>query len=244
MTTTTQKARERGRALRFIAARLDRTSYLGLHLTIGLLALAVVIWAFGALLTEILENAWLVEWDKATSLRIHQAMTPGTTAVARFITDAGSPGAMAVLTVSGVLLLWRHHRLLAQTWIAATGGGAVVDVVIKDVVRRARPTYGTSYLHFHSYSFPSGHAMAATIGFGMLAYVVHRRVPGRGTAVAAYAMAAMFTLLICATRVYLGVHFPSDVLGGCIAGLAWLIVCITGAGVAGHRAATRATPTV
>src|SRR5438067_13423058 len=89
--------RTRGRALKFIAARLDRTSYLGLHLTLGLLALAAAIWAFGALWSEILENEGLVRWDRATSLHIHDAMTPGMTAVARAVTNAGSPTAMGVL---------------------------------------------------------------------------------------------------------------------------------------------------
>ena len=142
-----------------------------------------------------------------------------------------------------MLLLWRRHRLLAQTWIAAALGGAIVDTVLKDVVRRDRPTYSGTYLHFHSYSFPSGHAMAATIGFGMLAYVVHSRRPGRATTIVAYLLAAVLTLLVCASRVYLGVHYPSDVLGGVIGGGAWLVVCQTGAGIARRRAATRATPT-
>ena len=65
----------------------------------------------------------------------------------------------------------------------------------------------------------------------------------RGTAIVAYACAALLTLLVCASRVYLGVHFPSDVLGGVVGGVAWLTICQTGAGVARRRAATRATPT-
>ena len=85
--------------------------------------------------------------------------------------------------------------------------------------------------------------MAATIGFGMLAYVVHSRRPGRATTIVAYLLAAVLTLLVCASRVYLGVHYPSDVLGGVIGGGAWLVVCQTGAGIARRRAATRATPT-
>jgi undecaprenyl-diphosphatase len=234
---------DRGRLHRFVAARLDRTSYLGLHLTLGLAALVLALWAFGALLGEILENAWLVRWDRATSLAIHEAATPGTTAVAQLVTNLGSPGGMGVLGACAVVLLWRRHRLLAQTWVAAALGGAVVDVVLKEAVRRARPPYGTRYLHIDSYSFPSGHAMAATIGFGMLAYVVHALRPGRGTAAAAYAAAALLTLVVCATRVYLGVHYPSDVAGGVVGGAAWLVICQTGAGVARGRAATRATPT-
>jgi len=230
-------------AAAFLAARLDRTSYLGLHLTLGLLAIVAALWAFGALLGEILENEGLARWDQATSLAIHDAMTPALTTAAQLVTNVGSPVGMGVLAAVAVVLLWRRHRLLAQTWIAAAAGGGVVDVVLKGAVRRARPPYGAGYLHHDSFSFPSGHAMAATIGFGMLAYVAHSLRPGRATAAAAYLVAALLTLLVCATRIYLGVHYPSDVAGGVFGGVAWLAVCQTGAGVARGRAATRATPT-
>jgi len=234
---------DRGRMRRFVTARLDRTSYLGLHLTIGLVALVAAVWAFGALLGEILENAWLVRWDRATSLRIHDAMTPGLTELATAITNVCSPVGMTALGAVGVALLWRQHRLLAQTWIAAALGGLVIDEALKNAVRRARPPYGTAYLHLDSYSFPSGHAMAATIGLGMLAYVLHQRRRRPAVAVAAYGLATLLTVVVCATRVYLGVHFPSDVLGGVLGGLAWLTICLTGAGVARGRAATSTTPT-
>ena len=233
----------RGRVRRFVAARLARTSYLGLHLTLGLIALVVALWAFGALLGEILENQGLVRWDQATSARIHDAMTPGLTRAAIVLTNAASPEGMLVLGACAVLLLWRTHRLLAQTWIAAALGGEILSSVVKHAVHRTRPTFGAGYLHLTSYSFPSGHAVAATIGFGMLAYVVHQLGPRPAVVVAAYAGALLLVLLVCATRVYLGVHYPSDVLGGILAASAWLAVCLTGAGIARHRRATPTTPT-
>jgi undecaprenyl-diphosphatase len=171
-------------------------------------------------------------------------MTPLATDVARTVTNAGSPVAMGVISAIAVVVLWRKHRLLAQTWIAAEMGGSIVDFVLKEAVRRQRPPYSSAYLYFHSYSFPSGHAMGATIALGMLAFAIHQTHRDRpGLAALAYAAAAALTFLICATRVYLGVHFPSDVIGGVFAGLAWLAVCLTGAHVARGRAATRATPT-
>ena len=243
MTQAPMPNAQRGPLRRFVAARLDRTSYLGLHLTLGLLALVLALWAFGALLGEILENQGLVRWDQATSARIHEAMTPGLTRAALLLTNVASPEGMIALGVCAMLLLWRKHRLLAHTWIAAAIGGEILNAVVKSAVHRTRPTYGAGYLHLSSYSFPSGHAMAATIGFGMLAYVVHQLRPRPAVIVAAYAGALLLVVMVCATRVYLGVHYPSDVLGGFLAGAAWLAVCVTGAGIARHRRATPTTPT-
>lgn len=226
----------------WLAARLDRTSYLGLHLTLGLLAIAATLWAFGALLEEILEDAALVRWDTAQSLRVHLAATPNGMRVAQWISNVGSPMAMGAIALVGVLVLWRRHRLLAVTWIAAVAGGSLVDVLMKLAVHRARPPYARAYLHIDSFSFPSGHAMAATIGLGMFAYAIHQ-TRGRRAAFVAWPIAALLALTVAASRVYLGVHYPTDVLGGSIGGAAWLAICLTGASVARRRRADSVTPT-
>jgi undecaprenyl-diphosphatase len=233
----------RGRTRKFVAARLDRTSYLGLHLTLGLLAIALVIWAFGALLDEILEQRGLVRWDTDVALRVHLAATPAGTRVAQLVSNVGSPTSMAVAAALGVVALWRRHRLLAVTWLAAVAGGLVIDALLKLAVRRVRPPYGTAYLHIDSFSFPSGHAMGATIGAGMLAYVLHQLLPGRARGVLLFLAAALVVVLVGGSRIYLGVHYPTDVAGGIVGGVAWIAVCLTGAGVARGRAADRATPT-
>ena len=232
MTASLQPPR-RSRVARFVAARLDATSYLGLHLTIGLVVAALAIWAFGALIDELLEQSALVRWDVATAARLHAAVTPLGTTIARVVSDVGSPATMFVIGAIAALRLWRRARLHALTWVGAIGGGGVLDQVLKFSVHRSRPVGSVRYLHIDSFSFPSGHAMLATLGFGMLA-VTARRALGRHAA-AGYAAAAVGVLAVAASRLYLGVHFPTDVLGGMLAGGAWLALCLTGTSIARNR---------
>ena len=137
---------------------------------------------------------------------------------------------MSVLAVVGVgTLLLRRRRLLALVWAGAAGGGAILDWVLKTLIHRTRPEYATAYLHRVSYSFPSGHAMGSLIGFGMLAFAIaHARGFARRERQVGYAVAAFLTLLVGISRIYLDVHYPSDVVGGWAAGGAWLSICITG----------------
>ncbi|MFL5561471.1 MAG: phosphatase PAP2 family protein [Gemmatimonadaceae bacterium] len=229
------------RVSRFFAARLDRKSYLGLRLTVGLLIIAAGLWVFGGLLEEVLDNATLVQWDVIAASWIHSTITPAGTRVFLAITNVGSPVVMAVLATIGVAVTFlRRHHLLAYTWAAAAGGGAMLDGILKHTIHRTRPQYALALLHGSSFSFPSGHAMGSMIGYGFLAYATvltgtrvgwHKRM--------IFSFAALLTLLIGVSRVYIGVHFPSDVLGGWAAGLAWLAVCITGYEFVSGRSATR-----
>jgi undecaprenyl-diphosphatase len=153
------------------------------------------------------------------------------------VTQAGSPASMtAIALIALALLLWKRRHTLAVGWMAAFAGGGLLDQVLKMAVRRDRPIYGTHFLHGHTYSFPSGHAMGSLIGFGMLAYlIIAFRHPRRTMRVAIYVLAGVLALLVGASRIYLGVHYPSDVLGGFAAGGAWLAICITGVGIARRR---------
>ena len=233
------------RLFRFLEARLDRKSYLGLRLTIGLVVIALGVWIFGGLLDEILDNATLVQMDLAAARWIHSATTLAGDRIFVAITDIGSPPAMAAIALIGVLVSFiRGHRLLAFTWGAAAAGGALLDYVLKTTVHRSRPEYAAAFLHGISYSFPSGHAMGSIIGYGFLAYALtltvrwageHRRF--------VFAAALLLTVLIGVSRVYLDVHYPSDVVGGWAAGLAWLAVCVTGYQVVTGRSALRHPPT-
>lgn len=233
--------RRRGRLARLVAARLDRESYLGWHLTLGLALALLAAWAFGALLEEVLDDAGLVRWDVATVARLHAAATPAGLRAFWVVTQLGSPAAMAGLALAGALVLWRAgRRLLLLTWLAAFAGCGVLDAGLKALVHRTRPAYAAAYLHGHSYSFPSGHAMGSAVGYGTLAFAVHHWGRGGGARRwLPYVLAALAALLVGASRLYLGVHFPSDVLGGYAAGLAWLAVCATGYAVARGRASRR-----
>ena len=229
----------------FLAARLDRKSYLGLRLTVGLLVIAGGIWAFGGLLEEVLDNATLVQFDLAIANWIHATTTPGGARVFVAITDIGSPPVMSAIALLGVVIAFvRRHRLLAYAWAAAAVGGAALDYLLKTTVHRSRPEYAAAFLHGTSYSFPSGHAMGSVIGYGFLAYAVTLTVRWAGRhRGAVFAAAALMALLVGISRVYLDVHYPSDVVGGWAAGLAWLAVCVTGYEFVTGRSALRHPPT-
>jgi len=229
------------RWMRFFEARLDRGSYLGLHLTVGLMLIALGVWLFGTLLEGVLDNAALVRWDMSAAASIHSTITPIGIRVFKAITNIGSPVAMVAIAVVGALTMFvQKHRLLAYTWAAAAGGGAILDGVLKTSVHRSRPQYAAAFLHGSSYSFPSGHAMGSIIGYGFLAYALvlsAKRVGWHRHLI--FSLAALLTLLIGISRVYLGVHYPSDVVGGWAAGFAWLAVCITGYQVVSGRSTLR-----
>lgn len=212
---------------RFLAARTDRTSEVGLRLTINVVIAAAAVWAFAGLLDEVLERDALVRWDAAVEAWFHVHATPAGLAIFHGITQLGSPGVAVVGLVGAGVLYARHHRAYLWLWIGAIVGGWAVQAALKHFVHRTRPEYAMRYIHGGSYSFPSGHTMSSTIAYGMLAHLVARLHGARGvTRTLVYASAAAIIAGVGFSRLYLGVHFPSDVVGGLLAGAGWSGACI------------------
>lgn len=236
----------RNRLRRLWADRIDPDSYLGLHLTVSLAGISLLVWAFSALLDAILDNEIIVRWDSAVDLAIHQHMTPPSLRVVDWVTQLGSPVAMALLGFAMAILLWRRGlRTICGGWIAAFVGGAALGQLLKTLVHRTRPIYGATYLHGHSFSFPSGHAMGSIIGYGMLIFLVyHSWHPRPLLRRLTPAVAILLILAIGASRILLGVHYPSDVLGGWAIGLAWMWTCIAAIRIAESRHMDRVHPSM
>ena len=230
------KAAEHGRLLGFLKARLEPKAYLGLHLTVGLVLGAAGIWIFAAVVDALLDNATMVRLDLATDAFIHAHMTPSLLRLVSATTQLGGPIMMGVLGVVGAIVLLRaRRRVVLVGWMAAFIGGTIIDEALKLAIHRSRPTYGAAFVQAGSYSFPSGHAMGSMIGYGMLLWVLFTYWhPKRAWKVVIYVFAGLLVLTIGLSRILLGVHYPSDVVGGWAAALAWLAVCITGINVARH----------
>ena len=214
-------------ARRFLAARLDRKSQVGVGLTISAVVFALAVWVLSGLLDAVLDNEWLVRLDRIVESWFHAHATSVGLAVFSGVTLLGSPVGVALLVVVVALFLWRvGAHLLFWTWLGTNAGGAVVEYVLKTSVHRTRPQYAAAYLHGHSYSFPSGHTMGSTVCYFLLAYLIssHPRVTARTRRVVK-GVTAILVGAIGFSRLYLGVHYPSDVLGGFAAGLAWLAAC-------------------
>jgi undecaprenyl-diphosphatase len=131
---------------------------------------------------------------------------------------------LAVLTVVGFLLLLRHWRAATFTF-AATGSGLLVSHVLKDAFGRPRPDLIPHEVTVFTPSFPSGHAMMAAVVYLTLASLVARLMQRRRLKLYVMSVAVVFTTLIGLSRVYLGVHWPSDVLAGWTAGATWALAC-------------------
>ena len=189
------------------------------------------------LLDAVLDNATLVHLDIITESWVHAHVTPTGIAVSRAISDAGSPAMMTVVgVIGGIVLIARGRPTKLATWIAVFGGGWILERLLKIAVHRTRPAFTPTRTSELTLSFPSGHAMMCVLGIGMLVYVLMvPRPPAKPWREMLIGLAASIVLAVGISRVYLGAHYPSDVLGGYAFGTAWLAVCIGVSGIARHR---------
>ncbi|MGW2085052.1 phosphatase PAP2 family protein [Streptomyces sp. NPDC001880] len=174
----------------------------------------------------------LMTLDREVADALHRrAVTePGLVHVNRILTDwVWDPWTMRVLiTVAVVVLWWRGARLLA-VWVAATSVLAtVVQQGLKSAVGRARPHWPDPVDLAHYAAFPSGHAMTATVSFGLLLWLLRRYGAGPRLWRTALVVACVSVVGVGLTRLYLGVHWLSDVLGGWLLGAALVAFSIDG----------------
>ena len=227
-------ARLRGRydaQLRWLLRRLTPGQYLGLHLTVGLLAAAGGLWLFGGVVEDLLTGDPLVHFDRALDDYLHSHATPPLTAFFLVVTAFGSLEVVALLGAAVAAFLARGRRwTLLWSWLVAVAGGALLNWLLKGLFQRPRPHFAHPLLVETSYSFPSGHAMVSFVAYGMLAYLaVLLWLRSWEARVAAVCGAALVVVLIGFSRMYLGVHYFSDVVAGYAAGGVWLSALITGA---------------
>src|SRR2546428_2874981 len=193
-----------------------RGEYLGLHLTLGLVISLAGLWVFAGVTEDVIHHDPLTQFDVALLDWLHARATATGYAVFNAISLLGSPVTLTILALAVALLLAaRREWIVLAGWLAAFAGGGLLDVVLKLVIRRPRPPGAAAFLQHFSWSFPSGHAMASLIGYGMLAYVltlllIHRR----SAQIAVVLGAARLIIAIGFSRLYLGVHYFSDVVGG------------------------------
>lgn len=128
-----------------------------------------------------------------------------------------------LVTLLAVWLLARRRIRLAGWVLVTLWGGALLGVVLKSVVGRARPDLVDAVAREGGRSFPSGHALGATVACGLLAMVLGALLPGRRRPLA-FVAAALAVLAVCLSRVMLGVHYLTDVSAGVVLGVCWLAV--------------------
>lgn len=213
----------------FLAARLSWGGYLGLHLTLGLALSAGALALFAKVADDLLERDDLALLDARVAAWFAGVRTPGGLRFFYAVTQSASPAAVAVLgVVAAVILIVRRRWLLLAGLGASLAGGSLLDTGLKLAFHRARPEGAMTYLHRYSWSFPSGHAAGAMFGFGFVAYLLALWARRAGTRALVIVLTALYVLAVATSRLYLGVHYLTDVVGGLAAGAAWLAVCVSG----------------
>ena len=225
-------ARLRGRydrELRWLLRRLTPGEYLGLHLTVGLLLAMGCLWFFGDLAEDVVTNDQLVRFDQAVAIVLHRTAIPALTAFFLVVTALGSVEVLGLLglivtVIYGLCRRWLH----VATWLAALAGGAVLNQLLKELFARPRPSFADPLLSETSYSFPSGHAMLSLVVYGLMTYFAVLALQTWRARTAVVFGAALLVILIGISRMYLGVHYFSDVVAGFAVGGLWLSTLITG----------------
>lgn len=211
----------------FLERRFDPNQRFGLYLTFGIVVIAAGAWLFGSLLQDVLSRDELAVFDRPALTYLAQHRDPAMDNLMRIVTNVGStPVLLGIAAVaSGGLLLrtreWRWPLFFSVTLLGAIG---LYDLV-KSLVERPRPDI-SPLVHAAGSSFPSGHATAAAAVFTALAYALTRQTSWKA-GVVFWTVAFFVATLVGFSRVYLGAHWPTDVMGGLTLGALWTAVTVT-----------------
>jgi undecaprenyl-diphosphatase len=199
---------------------------LGVFLVFGALIAILGTYAF-AELAKLVRRGYTQPFDDAVLRWMHQHQTPWLEQLMLEITMLGTwIVVLSIVSIAGLFLWLTRHRYSAALLLVATAGGIGLNNVLKVGFTRPRPQvfeWGTTV---HSWSFPSGHAMSATVVYVTVAYLAARLQKRHAARLATLAVAAIIVAVICFSRLYLGVHYPSDVVAGVIIGLSWASFCM------------------
>lgn len=213
------------------------SAYLAIHLTLGL-AFVAAFSGFVAVTEEALGHGGdLATFDVAFARALHDETSAAGLRVFTVVSWLGSRAVLLGVTlVVAVVLTAKRRVVLALGWIGAQGGGALLNLALKAGFARTRPEYADPLLAASSWSFPSGHAMATFIACGVGAYLLLRGGRSWGMTVLVVSATLSWSLVMAFSRLYLGVHYASDVIAGLIGGAAWVAVCVSALEVVHRRA--------
>src|SRR6266508_5399017 len=216
------------REITWLRERLTPGQYMGLHVTLGLLAASGFLWLFGGVAQDVLAHDPLVQFDQTLATTLHGWATPTATTIFVVLSTLGEPVLLVLAVIVAALFAWRRLWLHLFTWVIGLGGGEVLNQVIKYLVARPRPVFAQPLIPESGYSFPSGHAVLSLIAYGLLAYFAVLVLSTWRARTGVIMAAGLLVLVIGFSRLYLGVHYFSDVVAGFAAGGVWLSTCIIG----------------
>ena len=198
--------------------------FLTLSLVLGISAAVGSLIFFAWLSNEVLDGETR-HFDEVTRAAVHHLASPTMTATMRGISFIGSSLFLTTATIA--MFVWfLTHRWRREGWLLGITmlGAAILNTTLKLTFHRTRPEPFFDLFAPKSYSFPSGHSLASFCFFGALATVLTARIENKGINFVTWLVSGLMVLLIGLSRIYLGVHYTTDVLAGYAAALIWIAV--------------------
>jgi undecaprenyl-diphosphatase len=202
--------------------------FLIVSLLAALLAFGVMTLTLSQISEHLSNHVPVTAADASLNDWLHGQVTPFRTRTMLAITFLGSTGLVTcAAVVFGIYLVWRRRFAWLAATLASVFGGMLLNKMLKLAFQRPRPFFDDPIVAFTGYSFPSGHTMAATVLYGVLAAYFFARTPDRRSRVLIVLAAGFLIALVGFSRMYLGAHYLSDVLAAMAEGLAWISICLT-----------------
>lgn len=227
---------------RHLAARFAPDGEFGLHLTIGILLILLGGWLFAEIASDVVARERITHIDQQLAHWFHQHADSAWTPLMIFITHwHAQVGIVLMALLLGVVFYRRRAHYWLASLLLAVPGGLLLNVLLKYIFQRPRPSFDDPILTLSTFSFPSGHASGSVLFYGMLAAYLVCITQSWGKRALVVTAAVLMVLLVAFTRVYLGMHFLSDVLAAMAVSSAWLSICITAMSTLRRRHAIRKT---
>lgn len=224
---------------------LPAGAFLLIRLASGFAVLVAAAAVFAEIAEVLSDGPRAGQLDQLFSDALHASTAGWALQVFAGITRLGDTATLAAWGVGvATVLLLRGRRWLALGWVLAISGNALLNITLKALFERTRPVHDSALVHADGWSFPSGHSSGSVVVYGMLAYVLIHSLPpamARRASLPLVLLATTLAFSVGCSRVFLQVHFATDVLAGFASGTAWLAVCVASIELTRHYGRTRAS---
>jgi undecaprenyl-diphosphatase len=201
----------------------------GVYIVVGLGGALLLLYLFSELTEDLLRNEF-ASLDDNFELWIHGFANPTLDFIFNVFTTLGGGWGISILTGLTLLVLaLKRHYYSAIMVALAVGGGLLINLVLKNLFQRPRPElWESTFARPSSFSFPSGHATLSLCLFGILTWVFFHLLKSRRLKIGLAILPAFCTVMVGLSRIYFGVHYPTDVVGGYLSGGFWLALLVSG----------------
>lgn len=195
-----------------------------MQLMVGVVLILLTLGVFVKLADKVVDKE-VIRLDSIVTQVVYSTRTDELTQVMKDVTFLGGPTFLGVSIIVSIIFLWKSRRKTALVFAFILLTGIVLNLLLKSTFQRPRPVL-MPLVEEYSYSFPSGHSMNSFIFFTAVYFYIFRRNKDQATKYILLSVCMAVIFLIGLSRVYLGAHYPSDVIAGYSAGMCWFLLVL------------------